>query len=153
MNQPKPRNSDDPWEAPDPALALAIQQLRWYALHRDQARWGYRVIQLLLLITTAATTVAAALGAAAWLTATLAATTVVLTGLDKVLDVHDRWVGFGTAWAELQIAINDYRLLPPDGRDDEARVRLVAKVNEVMQEDTGRWASRRRNLAEGHRDA
>ena len=46
---------------------------------------------------TAATTVAAALKATPWLTATLAATTVVLAGLNKVLDSHDSWVAFGSA--------------------------------------------------------
>jgi hypothetical protein len=92
---------DDPWTAPDPALAPALQQLRWYAQHRDQARWAYRISEFLILVTTAATTVAAALRADAPLTASLAASTVVLTGLHKVLDLHDRWISFGTAggWA------------------------------------------------------
>jgi hypothetical protein len=141
---------DDPWEAPDPALALALQQAGWYARHRARSRWAYQVNELLILLTGASATLAAALKASAWVTALLAASTVVLAGLYKVLDSHDSWVAFGTAWAELQVAINDYRLLPPERRDEQAQRALVSKVNEVIREDTGRWAARRRSLADGH---
>jgi hypothetical protein len=151
LNPAQPGGSDDPWEAPDPALALALQQLNWYARHRNRSRVTYEAIELLLLLMTATTTVAAALKATAWITAVLAATTVVLTGLNKLLDSHDRWVAFGSAWAELQVAVNDYRLLPGEERDEEARRRLVGKVNDVIRADIGQWASRRRSLAQGHR--
>src|SRR5512146_1538206 len=110
-NPAQPSDSADPWDAPDPALALALQQLRWYARHRNRARISYEIIEILLLVMTATTTVAAALKASAWITAVLAASTVVLAGLSKVLDSHDSWVGFGSAWAELQVAVNDYRLM------------------------------------------
>ncbi len=148
-NPAQPGGSEDPWDAPDPALALALQQLRWYARRRDRAHITYGAIELLLLLMTATTTVAAALKATAWITAVLAGTTVVLTGLNRVLDSHDRWVAFGSAWADLRVAVNDYRLLPSEERDTEARRRLVGQVNEVIKADTGRWASRRRSLAEG----
>jgi uncharacterized protein DUF4231 len=141
--------SGDPWEAPDPALALALQQADWFAHHRNQARLVYQINELLILLTGASTTVAAALKASAWLTALLAAGTVVLAGLYKVLDSQDSWVAFATAWAELQVAINDYRLIPADKRDEQAQRDLVSKVNEVISADTGRWASRRRSLAAG----
>jgi hypothetical protein len=74
---------------------------------------------------------------------------VILAGVYKVLDSQDSWVAFGTAWAELQVAINDYRLLPRDRRDENTQRQLVAKVNEVISADTGRWAARRRSLEEG----
>jgi Protein of unknown function (DUF4231) len=148
-NAAQPSDSGDPWDAPDPALALALQQLRWYAQRRNRARISYATVEILLLLMTAATTVAAALKASAWLTAILAASTVVLAGLNKVLDSHDSWVAFGSAWAELQVEVNDYRLLAAGERDAEARRRLVGKVNEVIKADTGRWAMRRRSLAQG----
>jgi uncharacterized protein DUF4231 len=139
----------DPWDAPDPALALALQQIHWYARHRNKERITYQVNEILILITGASTTVAAALKAPAWLTAVLAACTVVLTGLYKVLDSQENWVAFGIAWSELQTAVNDYRLLPADHRGEDAQKSLVSIVNEVMSADTGRWAARRRTLAEG----
>jgi len=149
-NPVQPSDSADPWDAPDPALALALQQLRWYARHRNRARITYETIEILLLVMTATTTVAAALRASAWITAILAASTVVLAGLTRLLDSHDSWVAFGSAWADLQVAVNDYRLLPDAQRDAEARRRLVDQVNEVMKADTGRWATRRRALAQGN---
>lgn len=149
MAEPKQANRvSDPWDASDPALALALQQVQWYARHRNRSRIVYQINEILILITGASTTVAAALKASAWLTALLAACTVVLTGLYKVLDSQESWVAFGMAWAELQIAVNDYQLLPLDRRGEDAQRQLVSKVNEVISADTGRWASRRRSLAE-----
>lgn len=148
---PQPANGTqtaDPWDAPDPALALALQQLHWFARHRNRARRTYQVNELLILLTSASATVAAALKASAWVTAVLAASTVVLAGVYKVLDSHDSWVAFGSAWAELQVAVNDYRMLPADQRGEEARRQLVSKVNEVITADTGRWADRRRSLGD-----
>ena len=123
-----------------------MQQVRYYARNSTRFRRIYRTSELLILLATATTTVAAALKATAWVTATLAASTVVFTGMNKIVDTHDRYVASISAWAELQVAVNDYRLLPADRRDEEARKDLVAKVNEVMKTDTERWASRRRNL-------
>lgn len=138
----------DPWDAPDPALALALQQIDWFRRHRIRSRLTYQVNEGLVLVVSAATTLAAALKASAWLTAVLAAGTVVLTGLYKVLDSQENWVAFSLAWSELQTATNNYRLLPADRRDEEAQRQLVNKVNEVIGQDTGRWAARRRSLAE-----
>ena len=140
--------STDPWDAPDPALALALQQIDWFRRHRIRSRLTYQVNEGLVLVVSAATTLAAALKASAWLTAVLAAGTVVLTGLYKVLDSQENWVAFSLAWSELQTAANNYRLLPADQRDEAAQRQLVNKVNEVIGQDTGRWAARRRSLAE-----
>jgi hypothetical protein len=74
---------------------------------------------------------------------------VVVAGLNRVLDAHESWIAYGSAWAELEVAVNDYRLLPAGQQDDQARARLMAKVNEVIRADTDRWATRRRGLAEG----
>jgi hypothetical protein len=140
--------TDDPWDATDPALALALQQIHWYSRHRDQSRRIYQVNEVLILVVSASTTVAAALKASAWLTAALAAGTVVLTGLYKVLDSQENWVAFSIAWSELQTAVNDYRLLPAERSGEDAQRVLVSKVNEVINADTGRWATRRRSLTE-----
>jgi len=140
--------SADPWDAPDPALALALAQVDWFSRHRNQSRRIYQANEALVLVVSAATTLAAALKASAWLTAVLAAGTVILTGLYKVLDSQENWVAFSLAWSELQTAANNYRLLPADRRDSEAQRQLVDKVNKVLAEDTGRWATRRRSLAE-----
>jgi hypothetical protein len=139
----------DPWQASDPALAVAMQQLKWFARHRNRARVTYQVNEILILLSTAATTVTAALKVSATATASLAASTVVLAGLYKVLDSHENWLAFGSAWADLQAAVNDYRMLPSDQRNEDAQKRLVARVNEVTSADTGRWVTRRQSLASG----
>jgi hypothetical protein len=139
----------DPWQEPDPALAVAMQQLKWFARHRNRARVTYQVNEILILLTTATTTVTAALKVSTAATAILAASTVVLAGLYKVLDSHENWLAFGSAWADLQVAVNDYRMLPPDQRGEDAQKRLVARVNEVTSADTGRWVARRQSLASG----
>jgi hypothetical protein len=139
--------NSDPWQAPDPALAVAMHQLRWFARHRNRARLTYQVNEILILLTTATTTVMAALKVSASATAILAASTVVLAGLYKVLDSHENWLAFGSAWAELHAAVNDYRMLPSDQRDEDAQKRLVARVNEVTSAETGRWVTRRQSLA------
>jgi hypothetical protein len=139
----------DPWQAPDPALALALKQVRWYARRRDRARRTYQINEILILLTTASTTVMAALKESATATAILAASTVVLAGLYKVLDSHENWLAFGSAWAELQVAVHEYRLLPADERDESAGKALVKRVDDVNCAETGRWVAQRRSLAVG----
>ncbi|HKR69102.1 MAG TPA: SLATT domain-containing protein [Streptosporangiaceae bacterium] len=142
-------DSGDPWQAPDPALALALQQMNWFARHRNRARLTYQINEILILFTTATTTVTAALKVSASATAILAASTVVLAGLYKVLDAHGNWLAFSSAWAELHALINEYRMLPADERDDDAQRTLIGKVNDVNTAETGRWVSRRQSLVAG----
>src|SRR5215475_14027051 len=139
----------DPWQAPDPALAVAMQQLRWFARHRNRARLTYQVNEILILLTTATTTVTAALKVSASATAILAASTVVLAGLYKVLGSHENWLAFGSAWADLHALINDYRMLPAAERDEEAQRTLIGRVNDINTAETGRWVAHRHSLAAG----
>jgi uncharacterized protein DUF4231 len=150
QDEPEQENQHtDPWQAPDPALALALKQVRWYARHRNRARRTYLANEILILLTTASTTVMAALRVGATATASVAASTVVLAGLYKVLDTHENWLAYGSAWADLQVAIHEYRLLPADQRDEDARKALIHRVDEVNSAETGRWVARRRSLAVG----
>jgi len=145
----KPKQSADPWQAPDPALALAQRQLDWFAMHRNRARVTYQANEILILLTTATTTVTAALKVSATATAILAASTVVLAGLYKVLDSHENWMAFGSAWADLHAAVNNYRMLPSDQRDEIAQKGLVTRVNDIAGAESGRWVARRQSLASG----
>jgi len=144
----------DPWETADPALAVALDEVRWYRRAAARARIANQVSEVLLLVLAASTTVAAALSAAAWLTATLAAASLILTGLRKSFDWHENWVSHTANWSELRSVVNQYRLLPDDRRDDHARRQLLTTVDEVVTSETGRWASRRRRLhGASHSDA
>ena len=150
MTETRQPGESDPWQEPDPPLALAMRQMHWYGRQRDRARRALLIDEILFLLVTAATTVAAALGARPVITASLAATSLVLAGLRKIFDWQYDWIVFAAAWVELKTAVDDYRLLPEDQKDKEAGRRLVAKMNEVINADTGRWAARRRVLAAQH---
>jgi len=126
-----------------------MKQMNWFARHRNRARLTYQINEILILLTTATTTVTAALKVSASATAILAASTVVLAGLYKVLDAHENWLAFSSAWAELHALINDYRMLAADERDEDAQRTLIAKVNDVNTAETGRWVSRRQSLVAG----
>jgi hypothetical protein len=136
----------DPWESADPALAVALEELDWYRRAAGRARVANRTSEVLLLVTTAATTVTAALAATAWVTAVLAAGSLVLTGLRKSFDWHENWVSYTTRWSELRSVVNQYRLLPEERRDEATRRDLVSNVDQIVSAETGTWASRRRRL-------
>ncbi|WP_290061897.1 DUF4231 domain-containing protein [Amycolatopsis solani] len=150
MNSRSPRAGDavDPWDEPDPALAVALRELSWYRRNADYNRLANRVTEVVLLLGSAATTVAAALGATAWVTAVLAATTLVVTGLRRSFDWHENWVEFIARWSELRSVVHQYRLQPEDRRGEAERRALLAAVDEVVASETQRWASRRRKLQE-----
>jgi hypothetical protein len=136
----------DPWDAPDPALAVALDELRWYRRNANLARQANRLTEVLLLLASAATTVVAALGVTAWVTALLAATALVLTGLRRSFDWHENWVAYISRWSELRSVVHQYQLLPEERRDEEARRELVSSVDDIVSTETERWASRRRRL-------
>lgn len=132
----------DPWSLPDPPLGLALQQLDWYAVHRDRARWGHRVLEVLQILGAAGTTLAAGLQAATWATAGLAAATLVVTGLRQLFHFHDDWLAFSVAWAQLNTAINQYRMLPEGDQRGRAGRALVDRVNSVVEGETRSWVAR-----------
>lgn len=143
----------DPWESADPALALALEELQWYRRAGRRARVANQATEVLLLLMTAATTVAAALAVTAWVTAVLAAGSLILTGLRKSFDWHEKWVSFTTRWSELRSVVHQYRLLPDERRDEETRRRLLSNVDEIVSSETEGWASRRRTLQEHTRSS
>ena len=120
----------DPWSQPDPPLALALQQLAWYAVHRDWARWGHWVLETLQVLGAAGATLAAGLQAAAWATAVLAAATLVVTGLRQLFHFHENWLAFTVAWAQLHTAINRYRILP-EGDERVSAGRTLVDLGEL----------------------
>lgn len=136
----------DPWTSPDPALAMALRELAWYERNANWARIANRASEILLLVLSAATTVVAALSAPAWLTASLAAAALVVTGVRKTADWHESWVSFRARWSELRAMVNQYRLVPEAQRDEDAKRQLLVRVDEIVSSKTGSWAVRRRTL-------
>ncbi|MGH3846876.1 MAG: DUF4231 domain-containing protein [Pseudonocardiaceae bacterium] len=132
----------DPWSLPDPPLALALQQLDWYAAHRDRARQGHWTLEVLQILGAAGATLAAGLQAAAWATAVLAAATLIVTGLRQLFHLHDDWLAFAVVWAQLNTAINQYRMLPEGDERVFAGRALIDRVNSIVEGETRSWAAR-----------
>lgn len=142
------REPADPGEAADPALAVALAELRWYREAGGRAGVLNKISDIGLLLFSAAATVAAALGAVAWVTSVLAAGSLVLAGLRRSFDWHENWVSFTSRWAELRSLVHQYQLLPEARRDEAARSQLMSNVDELVSSETSTWASRRRRISE-----
>lgn len=138
----------DPWKAPDPALAIALEELEYYRRERDRASRAYQVAETLLLLAAAGATLAAGLGAAKWLTASLAASALMLTSILKVFDWHENWLDFANASLELRTVINQHRLIIPDDRrcNETSQRRLIGQIDEIAARQGSQWTSRRRQV-------
>ena len=133
----------DVWESADPPLALAQDQLAWYARNKRTARIGHYTIEVSQLVAAAGTTLAAATSAPPVVTAALASLTLLLTGLRQVFGFREKWAT--RAWAAIRIEheIHLYRLHPADERGAAGR-RLVLQVDAIVAEETHGWAEQLR---------
>lgn len=133
--------TDRDWAAaPDPVLALAEQDLAFYARIRDQSRRMHYATELGALATTSSTVVAAGLHAPAWLTALIAGGAVFFTGVRQLFSPAARWVAGGQSHETLRRAVDRYRLLPPAERDVTARAALQATIEEVGNNELREWS-------------
>jgi hypothetical protein len=137
----------DPWRAPDPALAVALEELEYYRRERDHASRAYQAAETFLLLAAAGATLTAGLGAAKWLTASFAASALVLASILRVFDWHGNWLDFANASLELRMAINQHRLIPDDQRcNEESQRRLIGQLDEIAASQGSQWISRRRQV-------
>jgi len=133
--------TDRDWAAaPDPVLALAQQDLAFYARTRDRSRRTHYATELGALATTSSTVVAAGLHAPAWLTALIAGGAVFFTGVRQLFSPAARWVVTGQSHETLRRAVDRYRLLPPADRDAAARAALQATIEEVGNNELREWS-------------
>ncbi len=121
--------------------------MAWYAHARDRARRLHRLTELTALLTGAATVVAAGVQAPAVVTACLAGAAVFIGGFRQVFQHVDRWVLAAESWTTLRLEVNRYKLLAGEDRDQAARERLLARIEEVAAADVMGWAAGRRGLA------
>lgn len=138
----------DAWESTDPPLALAEEQLSWYARNKRTARIGHYTVEVAQLVAAAATTLAAAAGAAPVVTAALASLTLLLTGLRQVFGFREKWAARAWAATRIEHEIHLYRLRPPAEREAAGR-RLVMQVDAIVAEETRGWAEQLRASGTG----
>ncbi|MFB6891709.1 DUF4231 domain-containing protein [Kitasatospora sp. NPDC056327] len=142
--------NDDGWaSAPDPLLALAEREMRFYQRVRVKSRRAHRATELGALAGASATVVAAGLHAPVWMTTLVAGGVLFCTGFRQVFAPGPRWVLATQAQESLRRAANRYRLLPEGERDAEARARLLAVIEEVGSEQVRQWAEQRQLTALG----
>jgi hypothetical protein len=133
--------TDPDWAAaPDPVLALAQQDLAFYARTRDRSRRIHYGTELSALASTSSTVVAAGLHAPAWLTALIAGGAVFFTGVRQLFNPAARWVVGGQSHETLRRAVDRYLLLPPAQRDAAARAVLQGAIEEVGTNELREWS-------------
>jgi hypothetical protein len=148
------RKADDQWdEAPDPLLALAMQELAFYERTRNRARLWHQLTELTSLVSASATVIAAGLGAPALVTALAAGAALFTTGFRQVFNPADRWVLAARGWVALRQAVNRYRLLPEEDRGPEARQVLLDRIEETTAHDMSEWIDQRRQAHSQGRQA
>ena len=140
-------DAQDLWKAADPALSVALEELEYYRRERDRASRAYQAVEALVLLAAAGATLTAGLGAAKWLTASLAASALVLTSILRVFDWHENWLDFANASLELRTAINQHQLIPDDQkRSETSQRRLIRQLDEIAARQGSHWTSRRRQV-------
>lgn len=137
----------DPWTESDPVLAKALWQMKYYANRRNRDKVYYVVSEVLILLITAATTLAAAFKASPWITAVLAATSLIVAGQMRIFNWHDSWLAMASAWAELEVAVNEYRLRSLGESHPHIQEELMKQINDIISSDVKAWAARRRAVA------
>jgi len=144
---PLRNKSADPhsWiKEPDPLLALALRDLAFYERTRNSARRWHYITELTALLSAAATVMAAGLGAPALVTALAASVTLFTNGFRQVFNPAGRWELAASGWVVLWRAVNRYRLLPKEQRDQAAREQLQGRIEEVGENELREWITQRR---------
>ena len=131
------------WQGDDPELAYALNQLAWYTWNNRTARRGHYAIEVSQLLVAAATTLVAAARAPALVTASLAALTLVLTGLRQVFSFREKWATMTVACVRIEHAVNSYRLRTRS-EPREAKESLVDEVDAIVADETRGWSERLR---------
>jgi hypothetical protein len=145
-HMPLRRRSADPhsWtEQPDPLLALALRDLAYYERIRNSARRWHHFTELSALISSSATVMAAGVGAPSLLTAIAASITLFTNGFRQVFNPAARWELAANSWVSLWRAVNRYRLLPEEQRDQAAKAQLQLSIEEVGEDELQEWITLR----------
>lgn len=129
---------------PDPLLALALRDLAFYERTRDLARRWHYITEVTALLAASATVVAAGVGAAPLITALVASAALFANGVRQVFNPSERWELASSGWVILRRAIDRYRLVAEDQRDQAARMELQARIEEVGANEIHGWITQRR---------
>jgi len=138
-NLPQPA---DPAERDDLLWQELNAQFHWYEAAATRTRFTYQALKVLALVLGAAVTVLAAISAPAALTASLAASVVILEGLQQVFQFHTNSITYRSAAETLRQHAFLYAVkLDPYEDSGTRRDRLAALMREVTSTENATWAT------------
>ncbi len=132
----------DPGEQHDLLWQELDAQFRWYDRAATRSRLTYQTLKVAALVTGAAVTVLAATGAPAALTAALAASIVVLEGVQQVFQFHSNWIAYrATAETLRQHAFLYAAMVDPYADTQSRRDMLAEFMRDVTTKENTNWTS------------
>ena len=131
--------------APTPgsqAVTGLVSALQWYDEQARSNRLSYQSLRLFAITLAAAIPVLTTSGAPALATAIVGSTIVVAEGTQQVFRFHDRYIGFRSAWNALDREKRLYASRSGRYANNSAPEQTLAeRVDEVLAEETARWAT------------
>jgi hypothetical protein len=145
-NLPQPA---DPAEKDDVLWQELNAQFSWYERAASRTRLSYQILKVAALIAGAVVTVLAASRAPALLTAALAASIVILEGIQQVFRFHANWIAYrATAEALRQNAfLYVAGVAPYIGDRSLRRAKLADFLRDITRKENVAWADTMRQTA------
>jgi hypothetical protein len=142
-----------PVEQADPTLERLEDQIRWYDTRGRKAQVRFKVLRGQVMIAAAAIPVLAAFDAPGYVAAILGSVVVVTEGILQLNQYHQNWITYRST-AE---ALKHEKYLFLARADIYARpanpTRLLAeRIEGLVSQEHGRWASTRRQVSEKGED-
>jgi Protein of unknown function (DUF4231) len=124
-------------------------QFRWYERAATRNRVSYQVLKVVAMVFGAAVAVLAAAAAPSAITAALAASVVVLEGVQQVFQFHPNWITYrATAETLRQNAFAYLARVGPYASAESRRDRLAEFMRDVTTKENASWSSTMRQATQ-----
>lgn len=125
----------------DRAVPAWVQaNLRFYDHGTKRARFGYYVLETVIILTSASIPAAAAVGASVAVTGVLGAVVAALIGLRQLAGWREQWVRFAVVRSALEREMVSWSAELGRYAESEADERLLLVAQELVAGETTRWA-------------
>lgn len=132
----------DPGERADVLWQELAAHFRWYGRAATRTRLSYQVLKVAVLVMGAAVTVLAATRASSALTAALAASVVVLEGVQQLFQFQSNWITYRrTAETMRQQAFMYVAQVGPYADTETRRERLADFMSEITTTENAGWTN------------
>jgi hypothetical protein len=138
----------DPAERDDTLWQALNAQFRWYERAATRNRVSYQALKVVAMVFGAAVAVLAASDAPAAITAVLAASVVVLEGVQQVFQFHPNWITYrATAETLRQNAFLYVAKVGPYASAESRRDQLAEVVRDITAKENASWTGTMRQAA------